>query len=314
VFEKCIGKGAYGEVWQGTWRSRPVAIKKIRPPEDPDGDNGDNGDNGVNNNSTGSVLSKRETLMRAFVSEVGVMTQIPPHPHIAQLYGYSVDPLFLVMEFAEKGGLRTLLNRQLVPRAVGYQHIRGIALGCQHLASLKIVHKDIAARNVIVSASDVAKLCDFGLSRLLWMGDGVRGGGVRGGVSGVGGTDAAPQPLVGDDSDVHQSVTKTGPLRWMAPESLRHRQFSEKSDVWAFAVTCVEILTARKPYEGQDALHVALAVMSGDLRPDLAKCDGMPERLRALLTRCTALHPEDRPRFDEIFDALDGIPETMDRS
>ena len=65
-------------------------------------------------------------------------------------------------------------------------------------------HRDIAARNVLVSSRDCVKLADFGLSR--W---------------------------IEDDSYYKASKGKL-PIKWMAPESINFRRFTTASDVWMF--------------------------------------------------------------------------------
>jgi serine/threonine protein kinase len=94
-----------------------------------------------------------------------------------------------------------------IPPEVLFRVVRGIARGMAHLASQNIVHRDLAARNILLDANFEPKVSDFGFSRVV-------------GESGQGKTSAA-----------------VGPLRWMPPESLRDKEYSEKSDVWAYAIT-----------------------------------------------------------------------------
>ena len=69
----------------------------------------------------------------------------------------------------------------------------------EYLATLKVIHRDLACRNVLVGEGKVLKIADFGLSR---------------------------------DTDLYVSTLSTKlPIRWMAPESIMDRVFSEKSDV-----------------------------------------------------------------------------------
>ena len=79
-----------------------------------------------------------------------------------------------------------------------------LSTALSYLESKNFVHRDIAARNVLVSAHDCVKLADFGLSR--WI-----------------------------DQDTYYKASKGKlPIKWMAPESINFRRFTTASDVWMF--------------------------------------------------------------------------------
>ncbi len=135
------------------------------------------------------------------------------HQHIIKLLGIcSRSPVWIVMEWARHGELRAYLqsNRSRLASTqdglrtlVLYSHQLSTALS--YLESKRFVHRDIAARNVLVSSHDCVKLADFGLSR--WIDDG--------------------------DSYYKASRGKL-PIKWMAPESINFRRFTAASDVWMF--------------------------------------------------------------------------------
>ena len=82
----------------------------------------------------------------------------------------------------------------------------------EYLASLNIVHRDLACRNVLIGRDKLLKITDFGLSR--------------------------------EVQEVYVKKTKGRlPLKWMAIESITAREFTTSSDVWAFGVTLWEIGT-----------------------------------------------------------------------
>jgi serine/threonine protein kinase len=86
-----------------------------------------------------------------------------------------------------------------------------IALGIVHLHSYNLVHRDLACRNILVSRGN-AKVADFGMARLV---------------------DAFTKEGT--------TVSTTGPVKWMAPESLSRCIYSTASDVWTFGIVCYEM-------------------------------------------------------------------------
>lgn len=155
------------------------------------------------------------------------------HPHIIRLIGIcSEPPIWIVMELARLGELRAYLRAhtkkyvfyfadyiEVQPESLykNYLFYRlklgSLLLYCyqlstalSYLESKKFVHRDIAARNVLVSSPNCIKLADFGLSR--WV----------------------------EDQSYYHSSKGMLPIKWMAPESINFRRFTAASDVWMFGV------------------------------------------------------------------------------
>ncbi|KZV95668.1 kinase-like protein, partial [Exidia glandulosa HHB12029] len=128
-----------------------------------------------------------------------------------------------------------------------------------------IVHGSIKGCDVLISDDGVARLSDFGLSRLL------------------------------EDS---QSTTDTGvkgATRWMAPELLLEysAQLSYASDIWACGCLLIEISTGKPPYHTlKMEAQVMLEIYKGShpLRPG-----GFPDKIWELSTQCWQNVPQDRP-------------------
>ena len=118
-------------------------------------------------------------------------------------------------------------------------------------------------------------ICDFGLSRF----------------------------INGKDEAIYSS-SDYGPLKWMAPETMNKRKFSEKSDVWSFAVTCVECISRDKePYMGMSKIEVSLNVMQFKLKPKIPT--RTPEKMKKILEMCLEYEPSFRPTFKEICKMLE---------
>jgi serine/threonine protein kinase len=137
-----IGRGAFGDVYQGLWRKTvPVAIKTMR-----------------------SDLTTPEDL-NELLAEANLLMSLPAHPCIVIVYGIcqpsSLNGLWLIMELLENGSLLRLLRS--APHNGGEQSSIGvvemvgisqdIVSGMLHLQSNGIIHRDLAARNVLIGAA-----------------------------------------------------------------------------------------------------------------------------------------------------------------
>ena len=66
------------------------------------------------------------------------------------------------------------------------------------------------------------------------------------------------------EEDANKTNSNVGPIRWMAPECIKFRKYSFKSDVWAFGITIIEILTRKIPYPH---IHSLMKVVRKNSKP-----------------------------------------------
>ena len=288
-----LGRGSFADVRSGTYRFRAqgqatdVAYKIFR---------------GGQNLSA----SMRETIEK----EVAVGVRLH-HPCLVRMIGiiHSIQhgPC-LVLELCQGGSLRAALDRARdgelsLPWKLRVQWLEQIARGMAELHSLlpsSIIHRDLKAANVLLSSADlpraVAKVADFGVAtfvQTVWSSS--SGGG------------------------------RKGTLAWMAPETF-DGQYSEKSDVFAFAVLTFEVLSFQLPFAGKSVPEITQLVMEKfkinralerrgitaheqrqdwitdnplrDRRPDLSQAQpGCPQGLADMTERCWDDSPDARPTF-----------------
>ena len=113
----------------------------------------------------------------------------------------------------------------------------GAAKGLRHVHAIRFIHRDVAARSMLVDAHETVRVARFGSSVKL---------------------DDASEVYLCEDS------SETIALRWAAPEVLRYHRYSEASDVWAFGVLMYEIFAVgAQPYAGLTAEETALSSPGG---------------------------------------------------
>ncbi|XP_012152828.1 protein tyrosine kinase 2 Fak isoform X1 [Megachile rotundata] len=252
-----IGEGQFGNVHKGSYKGRDnqtiaVAVKTCKVDAD---------------------LATSEK----FLEEAYIMQQFE-HPHIIRLIGVcSEAPIWLVMELARLGEMRAYLqsNKHRLDLATLLLYTFQLSTALSYLESKKFVHRDIAARNVLVSAHNCVKLADFGLSR--WV----------------------------EDQSYYTASKCKLPIKWMAPESINFRRFTTSSDVWMFGVCMWEILMLGvKPFQGVKNNEVIRKLENGER---LALPNHCPPRLYSLMSQCWSYEPSKRPTFKEIRETLHEI-------
>ncbi|CAF4019987.1 unnamed protein product [Rotaria sordida] len=212
------------------------------------------------------------TTTETFLDEAYVMQKFY-HPHIIKLIGVCTEqPVLLIMELAQLGELRAYLvaNRNNFDLLTLVLYCEQLASALAYLESKKFVHRDIAARNALVSSHESVKLADFGLSRQLTL-----------------------------DHSYYKASKGKLPIKWMAPESINFRRFTHLSDVWMFAVCIWEILTmGKKPFQGIPNPDVIDQIENG-IRLPLPHIN-CPKSLYDLMQECWSYEPTNRPNFIQI--------------
>ncbi len=152
-----------------------------------------------------------------------------------------------------------------------------------YLASKKVMHGDLACRNILLAADNVVKICDFGLAKDIYKTDNYR--------------KKTDGPL---------------PVKWMAIESLRDRVFSTQSDVWSFGIVLWEMFSLGKtPYPGIDPGSSFYDMLLNGYR--MEKPGNCPMVIYRTMLECWAAEPSQRPLFNALMDRLGDLLEDGER-
>ncbi|KZV81820.1 kinase-like protein [Exidia glandulosa HHB12029] len=246
---------------QGTMREK-VALKVIR----------------IRNKDAAAApgMSGRDTkALRTHWREIALWLKLD-HPNIHPLLGLYwgiVDYPALVTPWSENGDMMSYVkSRRYHPRlhAIKLRLLENVMRGLMYLhhQSPPIVHGDLKGANILVSRDGIARIADFGLSRV------------------------CSEAIAGGSAAL---TTAKGTYRWMAPELLAtdDAQNTVESDVWASGCVVLEILTGSHPYmDLQRETQIILALGKEEL-PFIPPT--LDDKSRTLVLQCLRINPVDRP-------------------
>jgi len=271
-----VGQGGYGKVYKGILADGAIVAIK-RPHED-------------------SLQGSKE-----FCTEIELLSRLH-HRNLVSLVGYcdEEDEQMLVYEFMSNGTLRDHLSaKSKRPLSFGLRLkiALGAAKGILYLhteANPPIFHRDVKASNILLDSKFVAKVADFGLSRL------------------------APVPDVEGTLPAHVSTVVKGTPGYLDPEYFLTHKLTDKSDVYSLGIVFLEMLTGLKPIEhGKNIVReVNSACQSGKVSEIIDSRMGLypPECVRrflSLATKCCQDETDDRPSMWEIVRELEIILRMM---
>lgn len=140
------------------------------------------------------------------------------HPNITQYYTSEVvgTKLLIVMEFMGAGSCLDLLTAGPFSEST-ISYIMGACLRALiYLHDQGKIHRDIKAANILVSVNGEVKLADFGVSTQL-------------------------------SNNLSKRITFVGTPYWMAPEIIKHDEYSFSADIWSLGITAIEMAFGRPP-------------------------------------------------------------------
>ncbi|KAI4314305.1 hypothetical protein L6164_027227 [Bauhinia variegata] len=239
---------------------------------------------------------------REFRVEVDILSRLD-HPNLVSLIGYCADGKhrFLVYEYMQNGNLQDHLNG-IGERKMDWPRRLGVALGAAkglaylHSASavgIPIVHRDFKSTNVLLDANFEAKISDFGLAKLMPEGQ-----------------------------EIHVTARVLGTFGYFDPEYTSTGKLTLQSDVYAFGVVLLELLTGRRAVDlnqGPNDQNLVLQVrhilndrkkLRTVIDPEMARNSYIIESIAMfanLASRCVRTDSSERPSMPECVKELQMI-------
>lgn len=253
---RLLGKGGMGEVYAAldTKLGRSVALK-ILPP----------------------ALAGDPARRDRFQREARAVATLN-HPSIVTLHSVEEAEglLFLTMELIEGRPLSELIRPPGMELGPFLQLAVPLADAVSTAHGRGIVHRDLKPANIMVTPEGRPKVLDFGLAKLKQAEPGAEG------ISML-----PTRELTGEGRIV-------GTIAYTSPEQAEGKPVDARSDVFALGIVLYEMLTGRRPFQGDSAVGVLSAILKDtpvgvtDLRPDL------PSELGRIIRRCLEKDPARR--------------------
>jgi len=260
-----LGTGGMGDVYRArdTRLGRDVAIKFV----------------------ANVFLSDPERFAR-FEREARVLATLN-HPHIGAIYGLEEagGVRGLVLELVEGATLADRLANGPLPVQEALSVARQIAEALEAAHEKGIIHRDLKPANIKITPDGTVKVLDFGLAKAL---DSPSGSGAE----------MMNSPTVTPRATLIGIII--GTAAYMAPEQARGKAVDRRADIWAFGVVVYEMLTGRRPFDGDDTSVTLANVLKDEVSWQALPAD-LPVPVRRLLRRC--LEKDPRLRLSAIGDA-----------
>jgi serine/threonine-protein kinase len=213
-------------------------------------------------------LGDDDEFAARFVAEARAAAKLS-HPNVVAVFDQGNDDgtVFLAMELIPGHTLRDTIGKEAplsVARTLALLEPVVSALASAHRAGL--IHRDVKPENVLISDDGRIKVADFGLAKAM-------------------------------SATTQHTATGVliGTVSYVAPELVVEGRSDARADVYAVGVILYELLTGKKPHEGETPIQVAYKHVHEDVPPPSRRVPGVPDYVDALVARATARDREQRP-------------------
>ncbi|MBR1393293.1 MAG: Stk1 family PASTA domain-containing Ser/Thr kinase [Ruminococcus sp.] len=210
--------------------------------------------------------SENEEFLRRFRNESKAIAVLS-HPNIVKIYdvGFTDEIQFIVMEYIDGITLKELLEQQGVLRwKDALKFVTQILKALQHAHDKGIVHRDIKPQNIMLFPDGTIKVMDFGIARF----------------SRIDGKTLSDKTI--------------GSVHYISPEQAKGEMTDERSDIYSVGVMLYEMLTGRKPFDGENPVAIAVKHMQETAVPPREIMPSIPESLEEIVLHAMERSPARR--------------------
>ncbi|CAK4614802.1 unnamed protein product [Aphanomyces euteiches] len=257
---RIVGSGAFSTVFKATLENRQVALKC--------------------QNAEAHAYRERDLLKQLH------------HPNLSRFLGsreyvnsMGTKELWLVTEYMAGGDLSNALTTLSWTQCI--QVALDSANALHYLHENHVVHRDIKSSNILLSADNRARICDFGFAREI-----VRESG---------------------NGSRKRSMTLCGTDAYMAPEIYFEEEYDERVDIFSLGVVLIELICRRKVHKRNFLMRTPANHFVIDVEAfRQAVSAGCPSSFVCLAEMCVAANPDDRPSALEIVEWLQDLKRDLD--
>ena len=207
-----------------------------------------------------------EDFLRRFRNESKAIALLS-HPNIVKIFdvGFTEKIQYIVMEYIDGITLTEYIERQGVLKWRDAVHFTvQILRALQHAHDRGIVHRDIKSQNVMLLSDGTIKVMDFGIARF------------------------------NRETDKTMSEKAIGSVHYISPEQARGEVTDEKSDIYSVGVMLYEMLTGKKPFDGDNPVSIALKHMQATPKRMTEINPSIPEGLEEITMKAMQKEPSKR--------------------
>jgi serine/threonine protein kinase/tetratricopeptide (TPR) repeat protein len=266
-----LGSGGMGDVYRAhdTRLHREVAVKVLSP-----------------------IFAHDPNLLMRFRREAHVLASLN-HPNIVTIYDVGQDnhTVYIAMELVDGKALDEILAAGAMPTRDALDIAIQIGAGLAVAHESGIVHRDLKPKNVMIRKDGLAKILDFGLSKL-----------------------APGFPTLASDGTTaatEQGVL-LGTIDYMSPEQASGLPTDFRSDQFSFGSLLYEMVTGKRPFHRETGPQTLAAIIEDEPKPIASLNPKVPAALENIVHRCMAKKPEKRyPSTQELARALKEVRDSI---